>query len=143
MDLLILGVGSYTRQLKGERVRPNDIDLRVVTSATPNSRLQEQVVRTAEEVTKVHLDAEKLDYKQKSGFDWHLVNAQGSDGMVTEIAFVDYDPNDIRFVVGSTVGRRAIDIIISGFGRFDIEGHLAKEAEMRKAYMVLADTRNS
>ena len=141
VDLLVLGVGSYAKQVRGGLVRPKDIDLRVVTSAPPESELQERVVLAAEKVTKDHLDAEAPDYIQLSGFKWHLVEASSGGRKTEMIPFVDYDSNDIRFVVGARKDRRPIDIMISGHNRLDIESHLAKEAELGNKPVILVDTR--
>ena len=144
VDIVVLGVGSYAKQSLGKVIlrRPHDIDLRVLTSAPSESEQQERVARDLEVFTRAHLDTQLSSdgYTQMSGFKWHLVEAHSSKG--TELVpFVDYDSNDIRFITHARTGRRPIDIIISGHGRFDIEEHMAYEAEHKGDVITLLDTR--
>lgn len=142
VDFLLLGVGSYARQISGESVAPRDIDLRVATSAPVDSELQARMVSGVEKLTRDFLDAEGLDYTQTSGADWHLVEAIAG-GKTETIPFMDYGYNNIRFIVGAGIGRRPLDIIIHGYGGPDLAWQLSEELKPGKKSVILLDTRQA
>ena len=71
-DFLVLLVGSFARSLHEKNFslrHPNDIDLRVASSAQPGSKVQEEIVRRLEEGMISLLEEQKIPLERGHCFD--------------------------------------------------------------------------
>ena len=124
VDVLVLLVGSFARSLHGKNFdfrQPKDIDLYVVSSAEPGSKVQEEIARRLEEGIISLLEEQKIPLERGHCFDGSI---------------------DLYFRTQKQPDLRPFDITVNRFNGPDIEGHLANERETGKPYFVLLDTRD-
>jgi hypothetical protein len=128
----VLAFGSSVRPPKLRSHPVEDIDLRVISSALPDSKLQTDLIQIAIEATKQFAEQNSWEYTYRPDVTLSHRLVQKPD-----IYFLDYDNNDPSFEMKPKNGGLPLHVSITGPGIDRLDSHILQERQQKQHFSIL------